>query len=66
MPFQTEELWHWMEKREGQDALCIAAWPDREAFDGALLAQAEAFQQIVSEVRNIRKETKSPTASSSN
>ena len=61
MPFQTEELWHWMEKRGGpEDALCIAAWPDREAFDGALLAQAEAFQQIVSEVRNIRKENQIP------
>jgi len=61
MPFQTEELWHWMEKREGpQDALCIAAWPEREAYDAALLTQAEAFQQIVSEVRNIRKENQIP------
>src|SRR6056300_492842 len=44
MPFQTEELWHWMDTREGpQDALCIAAWPKREVYDAELLTQAEAF-----------------------
>ena len=61
MPFQTEELWHWMDKRQGpQDALCIAAWPKCVAYEAELLTQAEAFQQIVSEVRNIRKENQIP------
>ncbi len=61
MPFQTEELWHWMEKRKNpSEALCIAAWPQIEAYDDELLKQAEAFQQVVTEVRNIRKENQIP------
>jgi valyl-tRNA synthetase len=57
MPFQTEEIWHWLEKREGpESALCIAQWPERSNYDAGILAQAEAFKQVVTEIRNIRKQ----------
>jgi len=61
MPFQTEEIWHWIEKRTGpEEALCIAPWPERFEYDRSILSESDAFQQIVSEVRNIRKENQIP------
>ena len=61
MPFQTEEIWHWIEKRTGpEEALCIAPWPKRLEYDRGILTQSDAFQQIVSEIRNIRKENQIP------
>lgn len=57
MPFQTEEIWHWLAERTGpESALCIAQWPGRQPYDQEVLDQAEAFKQVVTEIRNIRKQ----------
>ena len=61
MPFQTEEIWHWIGKRPGpSDALCIAPWPTVTAIDEDLLADFETFKLLVSEVRTVRKENQIP------
>jgi len=61
MPFQTEEIWHWIGKRDTpEEALCIAPWPTVTSMDQALLEDFETFKHIVSEVRNIRKQNQIP------
>ena len=61
MPFQTEEIWHWIGKRDTpEEALCIAPWPTVTSMDQALLEDFETFKYIVSEVRNIRKQNQIP------
>jgi valyl-tRNA synthetase len=61
MPFQTEEIWHWIGERSSpEDALCIASWPTVASIDQELLTNFETFKQLVSEVRNVRKENQIP------
>lgn len=61
MPFQTEEIWHWIGERSSpEDALCIASWPTVTSIDQELLTNFETFKQLVSEVRNVRKENQIP------
>ena len=61
MPFQTEEIWHWIgEHSDPKDALCIAPWPTRRGQNTELLAQFEPFQTMVSELRTIRKDNQIP------
>lgn len=61
MPFQTEELWHWVADRKGpEDSLCVAPWPVAGDKDQALLAAFEPFKTIVSEIRTIRKDNQIP------
>ena len=59
MPFQTEELWHWMKREGPQDALHRRMAPTRGVRYGIADAGG-GLQQIVSEVRNIRKENQIP------
>ena len=61
MPFQTEEIWHWIGKRDTpEEALCIAPWPTEGSMDQPLLEHFETFKHIVSEVRNVRKQNQIP------
>lgn len=61
MPFQTEEIWHWIGKRDTpEEALCIAPWPTVGSMDQPLLEHFETFKHIVSEVRNVRKQNQIP------
>ncbi|MDG2209040.1 MAG: valine--tRNA ligase [Flavobacteriales bacterium] len=61
MPFQTEEIWHWIRERKSpEEALCIAPWPDAPGRDDSLLTQFEPFKQVVSEIRTMRKENQIP------
>ena len=61
MPFQTEELWHWVSDRKGpEESLCVAPWPVAGEKDAALLTAFEPFKNIVSEIRTIRKDNQIP------
>lgn len=61
MPFQTEELWHWVTERKGPaESLCVANWPSPGEMDAELLQAFEPFKQIVSEIRTIRKDNQIP------
>ena len=55
-PFIAEEIWHLIrERKEGED-LVIASWPKVETFDANLLMQFKTAEEIITNIRNIRKE----------
>lgn len=54
-PFVAEELWHLLrERKEGEDII-IAKWPTAEAYDPAVLKQFTVAEEVVTNIRNIRK-----------
>ena len=56
MPFITEEIWQHFENRDQKDALIVAEYPEKDAYDDTLLADFGRIKEIVSAVRNLRKE----------
>ncbi|WP_417867043.1 valine--tRNA ligase [Xanthomarina gelatinilytica] len=56
MPFLTEEIWQYISERTPEDALIIAKWPDSKPINEALISEFEFAQDVVSGIRNIRKE----------
>ena len=61
MPFLTEELWHWMRERETpEEALIVAEWPVAGEIDEMLLGEFDILKEIVSGVRNVRKDNGIP------
>ncbi|GMN11908.1 valine--tRNA ligase [Croceitalea sp. MTPC9] len=60
MPFLSEEVWQHMAKRSSEEALCIANWPQKVSFDAELVAEFEFAAEIISGIRNIRKEKNIP------
>lgn len=56
MPFVTEEIWHWIRERgEGEDII-VSSWPIAGKVDTDLLDQFEVAKQVVTNIRNIRKQ----------
>ena len=54
-PFVAEELWHLLrERKEGEDII-IAKWPTVESFDPAVLKQFTIAEEVVTNIRNVRK-----------
>ncbi len=60
MPFLTEEVWQHIAERSPEDALVIAEWPKSQNADRDLVAGFEFAAEVVSGVRNIRKEKNIP------
>ena len=56
MPFITEEIWQHFSERSPEEALIVSSYPAQTDFDSNLLKQFEQVKEIVSAVRNIRKE----------
>jgi len=56
MPFITEEIWQYLGKRTTKEALIISEYPVPDNFDKLVLFDFEIIQEIVSAIRNIRKE----------
>jgi valyl-tRNA synthetase len=56
MPFVTEEIWQNIEKRDASNALIVSEWPASHPFDDYFLKEFENTKEVVSNVRNIRKE----------
>lgn len=56
MPFLSEEVWQHMAERTPEQALCIADWPKLKEFDTKLISQFDFAAEVISGVRNIRKE----------
>jgi len=57
MPFISEDLWQRIEKRNSPaEALIIAPWPKVGEVDQSVLDDFTAMMEIVSAVRNLRKE----------
>jgi len=58
MPFITEELWHLVDKRSGDDCIMVAEWPQVTATDASLLDEFELASSVIINVRNIRQQKK--------
>ena len=57
MPFLTEEIWHFIgERKSAADSICLAQWPNAEAFDAEILKDFNQFAEVVIGLRNVRKE----------
>ena len=54
MPFLTEEVWHAIKERE--EDIIVADWPKSIAINEQLLADFEVAAEVVSGIRNIRKQ----------
>ena len=55
-PFVAEELWHLIrERKEGEDII-IAEWPRVVAFDQGVLNSFEKSEEVITNIRNIRKQ----------
>jgi valyl-tRNA synthetase len=54
-PFVAEELWHLLRERaEGEDII-VAQWPSAEPFDVQVLNQFTLAEEVITNIRNIRK-----------
>ena len=56
MPFLSEELWHYIDKRDPHTALVVSDWPKPQTTDQAYIDDFEMVKQIVAGIRNFRKE----------
>jgi valyl-tRNA synthetase len=55
-PFVTEEIWHLIrERKEGEDII-LASWPAQQAIDTSILGQFNKAEEVITHVRNIRKQ----------
>ncbi len=56
MPFLTEEIWQHITERTPEEALVIALYPKKTAFNEELIANFEFTSDVVSGIRTIRKD----------
>ncbi len=66
MPFITEELWHYIAERKDGDSIMIERLPEAGTVDENIISDMELVKEIVSSVRNIRKEKGLPLRENSN
>ncbi len=60
MPFVTEEIWQDLAERKEGESICVASMPKAEKADEVALARFTLAQEVVSAVRNIRKQKNLP------
>ena len=60
MPFVTEEIWQDLAERKDGESICVAQMPKAEKADEVALARFALVQEVVSAVRNIRKQKNLP------
>ena len=60
MPFVTEEIWQDLGERKEGESICVAPQPRSSAADEAALARFALAQEVVSAVRNVRKQKNLP------
>jgi valyl-tRNA synthetase len=60
MPFLTEEIWHLIKERTPEEALIISKWPEIKPFNAALIADFDKTIEVISGIRNIRKDKNIP------
>ena len=60
MPFVTEEIWQDLAERKEGESICVAQMPKAEVADETALARFVLAQEVVSAVRNIRKQKNLP------
>ncbi|WP_010519879.1 valine--tRNA ligase [Croceivirga radicis] len=60
MPFLTEEVWQHIAERNAKEALCVAAWPTKEAFDTNIVEEFSFATEVIAGIRTIRKDKNIP------
>ena len=60
MPFVTEEIWQDLAERKEGESICVAPMPKVQEVDDATLARFVLVQDVVSAIRNIRKQKNLP------
>ena len=60
MPFLTEEIWHQLNSRNSKESITISKWPDSNKFDNDIINNFEIAREIISYIRNFRKEKNIP------
>ncbi|MEY3398276.1 MAG: hypothetical protein RL220_870, partial [Bacteroidota bacterium] len=60
MPFISEEVWQHLKVRNQGEAITISSWPEGGAIDTSLLSEFNGFSELVSGIRNVRKELNLP------
>ncbi len=56
MPFVTEEIWQDVAPRTAGESIMVSPMPKAGAFDENLLARFELTSEVISAIRNVRKE----------
>lgn len=56
MPFLTEEIWQHIKERSPEEAIIISKWPEKGAINEALISEFDFAADIISGIRNIRKQ----------
>lgn len=55
-PFIAEELWHLIsERKEGED-IVVSSWPTVESFNSEVLKNFTLAEEVITNIRNVRKE----------
>jgi valyl-tRNA synthetase len=60
MPFLTEEIWQYLEKRTIDEALIVSSWPVVKPYNESLITDFENTIEVISSIRTIRKEKNIP------
>jgi len=60
MPFLTEEIWHKLASRNFKESITISPWPKSNKFDNDVINNFEIAKDIISYIRNFRKEKNIP------
>lgn len=55
-PFISEEIWHLIGQRPKEDCIVNASWPKVAEFDQTLLTNFNLFENVISEIRTLRKD----------
>lgn len=55
-PFISEEIWHLIKDREEGEDIIVNKWPIAQKFDEILLKKFELADEVISQIRNIRKQ----------
>ena len=55
-PFIAEELWHQLRNRKDEEDIIISAWPKVEELNTGVLSGFEYCEQVITEIRTIRKQ----------
>ncbi len=60
MPFITEEIWQYISDRTPEEALIIAEYPKVTTVNNQLIKDFDSVAEVVSNIRNIRKDKNIP------
>jgi len=60
MPFITEELWHHIRERKEGESVMMTEMPKSQAFDKDFLDKFAYAQEVITEIRTVRKEKNIP------